>query len=827
MIYGGGVAILIKNNIQHQLLAPQNTLLVENIGVRVKSGNDFIDILSCYYPGGSVSRDPTRKQTFIADLRKLTSSNNNYILGGDFNCRHGYWGCLRSNCWGNILHDKLQLNETQIKFPPDYTYIPADHSKQPSTLDFFLTNVSQNMSAVKVINDLSSDHLPIMSDINIRYDTVDNLCYAFNKANWPRFAKFINRSLPTPNDFDTITNINQIDNMINVFSDAVKMGINESVPKRSVAPMTKPLPNNIKIMIQLRNVFRRNWKRYRDDSDHRAMRRLNKNITKEINIFRNKSWNDMLSTLDKSSSPFWNVSKILRKKSGNIPTLKQNNVLAYTQQEKAEMLAQSFYLNHSISASLSDADTIAEVDNVANHVRFTNTNPHNNYLINCDKVAVIIRNLKNKKTPGLDGVNNKCLKNLPKKGIKYLTNIFNACLKLNYFPCAWKIAKTIPILKPSKPSDSPLSYRPISLLSSISKILEKIIKEKLNNFIIANSILPSQQFGFRNEHNTSQPLLKIRNLVKNNFTIGKSTGMVLLDIKAAFDSVWHNGLIFKMKQFNFPIELIKIIQNFLQNRSFNVYLGKIYSQQINISSGCPQGSCLSPVLYNVFTADIPTFSNCVTSIFADDTSILSSDIYSADIITNLQLALTGLNKYFNKWKILINPEKTQAIYFTRRRRNCYTPQTSLRFISHDIPWGNKVKYLGVMLDTKLNFNNHIPYIIDKINKITRMMYPIINRKSELNIENKKIIIKSIFHPIIFYCAPVWSTSAKCHLCKIQVAQNKLLKMIFKLPWHYSTRRLHILAGFELVHDKIERLTLNFSRRCLSSQYQHINELISS
>ena len=284
------------------------------------------------------------------------------------------------------------------------------------------------------------------------------------------------------------------------------------------------------------------------------------------------------------------------------------------------------------------------------------------------------------------------------------------------------------------------------MLSSISKILEKIIKEKINDFIDANNTLPSQQFGFRKEHNTTQPLLKIRKLVKNNFQTGKSTGMVLLDIKAAFDSVLHNGLVFKLKKFNFPTEIIKIVQSFLNNRTFNVYLGTTRSQKTDIIAGCPQGSCLSPVLYNIFTSDIPVFSNCITSIFADDTSILCSDVLSSNIVVNLQSALIVLNNYLKKWKILVNPEKTQAIYFTRKRKECFIPQCPLQFMNHEIPWEKNVKYLGVMLDTKLCFNDHIPYLIDKINKITRMKYPIINTKSEMNITNKKKFYQIHFLP---------------------------------------------------------------------------------
>lgn len=274
------------------------------------------------------------------------------------------------------------------------------------------------------------------------------------------------------------------------------------------------------------------------------------------------------------------------------------------------------------------------------------------------------------------------------------------------------------------------------------------------------------------------------------------------------------------------METVKIIQSFLCERTFCVYLGNSHSQQKNIPTGCPQGSCLSPILYNIFTADIPAINNCTISVFADDTSILSSDLYFNNISNSLQNGLSILIEYFCKWNISVNPEKTQAVYFTRKRKTCFLPQTPLVFSNHQIAWETNAKYLGVVLDKKLNFGEHISHIVNKVNKITRIMYPLINRNSELNTENKKLVIKAIFLPIFYYCAPIWSSSANCHLYKLQVAQNKLLKMILNLPWHYSTQRLHALSGFELVKDKIQKITTNFQARCLSSRYKHINDLIS-
>lgn len=117
---GGGVAILIKKNIAHQLLPAPNTSLIESIGIKIFCENDSINIYSCYFPGGNTSC--LRKQLFSSDLRKLTSSNNKFILGGDFNCRHSYWGCYRRNTWGNLLYEKL--NTLQILFSSDNSYIP-------------------------------------------------------------------------------------------------------------------------------------------------------------------------------------------------------------------------------------------------------------------------------------------------------------------------------------------------------------------------------------------------------------------------------------------------------------------------------------------------------------------------------------------------------------------------------------------------------------------------------------------------------------------------------------------------------------------------------
>lgn len=169
----------------------------------------------------------------------------------------------------------------------------------------------------------------------------------------------------------------------------------------------------------------------------------------------NKCWNNLLGRLDKGSSPFWNLSKVLRKKSNKIPILKQNGCRFTTNQEKCDLLAQSFSSNHSISSTIEDLQITSEVRSCLERFDSVSINTMSQVSTDTSKISFIIKNLKSKKAPGIDGINNRCLKALPMKGIKYLTVFINSCLKFGYFPQDFKASKVIPIKKPNKPNDCP------------------------------------------------------------------------------------------------------------------------------------------------------------------------------------------------------------------------------------------------------------------------------------------------------------------------------------------------------------------------------------
>ena len=219
---------------------------------------------------------------------------------------------------------------------------------------------------------------------------------------------------------------------------------------------------------------------------------------------RNLNWNNKLSQLEPSNQSLWQVNKLLKNKNRFIPPLKlDDGAIALSNDEKANVIADQFVKNHQNPLANNNSLFENEVINVVDN--FLNTSINQNEIVypDIEKIHECVKKLKNSKSPGIDKIHNKLLKNLPERGIKYIHFIICLCLKLSYFPDKWKLAKVVAIHKPGKDPTKPISYRPISLLSSISKLLEKVYLLQINRHLDENNILPDEQYGFRSFRSTT------------------------------------------------------------------------------------------------------------------------------------------------------------------------------------------------------------------------------------------------------------------------------------------------------------------------------------
>lgn len=200
------------------------------------------------------------------------------------------------------------------------------------------------------------------------------------------------------------------------------------------------------------------------------------------------------------------------------------------------------------------------------------------------------------------------MKNLPPKAIRQSTIIVNAIIRIQYFPKAWKLAQIIMIPKPGKDPHETKSYRPISLLPVFSKILEKIIYDRIKPIIEKNHLIPDHQFGFRNKHSTIEQTQRLVNEILQALETKQYCTALFMDIEKAFDKINHTSLLQSIRK-QFPGQIYQLIKSYLSSRSFIVKIKNIHSEAKEIKAGVPQGSVLGPILYTLYTANIPRLTN--------------------------------------------------------------------------------------------------------------------------------------------------------------------------------------------------------------------------
>ncbi|CAH2108181.1 unnamed protein product [Euphydryas editha] len=258
------------------------------------------------------------------------------------------------------------------------------------------------------------------------------------------------------------------------------------------------------------------------------------------------------------------------------------------------------------------------------------------------------------------------------------------------------------ILKPGKAPEETSSYRPISLLPVFSKVMEILFLKRLNTVIAENKIIPEHHFGFRKNNDTIEQVHRLVEEIHKAFESRKYYGAAFLAISQAFDRVWHIGLMYKIKN-QLPINYYILLKSYLADRFFCVRQGEEITKLHRAHAGVPQGSVLGPILYLVFTADLPTTDGVVIGTFTDDTTALSTHDEPAQASNMLQRSLNSITEWLATWRIKANEPKSVQVTFTTRGDTC--PPVKLNGVQ--IPQANEARYLGLYLDRRLTWRKHV------------------------------------------------------------------------------------------------------------------------
>ena len=406
-----------------------------------------------------------------------------------------------------------------------------------------------------------------------------------------------------------------------------------------------------------------------------------------------------------------------------------------------------------------------------------------------------IKSLRDNKSSGFDNISNKVIKYVANLISKPLCHIFNMSFQNGIFPDLLKIAKVIPILKKDDPHTFK-NYRPISLLPCFSKLLERLIYNRLIHFLTKHNVIFNRQYGFRKGFSTDLALIDIYDKLTYALQNNESTVGIFLDLSKAFDTINHEILLTKLSIYGIRGLPLKLLTNYLSNRQQFTSFNCVDSKMSRVICGIPQGSILGPLLFLLYVNDLPRSSKILKFIlFADDSNIYFSHNNTTTLFNIINTELMKVSNWFKLNKLSLNIEKTNYIIFGRKRK---LPE-NFRILIDNIEISNVdvTKFLGVTIDSNLTWKSHL----NRVSNVIARNIGVINKlKSVFPFHILFTLYNTLVLPYLTYCNITWAITVDkfTNLCPWTSFDSTHIDKLFKL----QKRALRICAGTSfLSHTK--------------------------
>ena len=426
-------------------------------------------------------------------------------------------------------------------------------------------------------------------------------------------------------------------------------------------------------------------------------------------------------------------------------------------------------------------------------------------------VFSLLNKLDPTKSTGPDNLSPALLKFLAPYIYKTVAKIYQYSITTSTVPSDWRQANVIPVHKKNSKSD-PLNYRPISLTSILCKNLEHIIAHNIHAYLDKHHILYEHQHGFRNKHGCDTQLLNTITDFVNSYDSLSTLDLIILDFSKAFDVVSHPKLLFKIAQLGIHPNTRNWIKSWLENRSHRVTVNGVTSSSKLVTSGVPQGSVLGPLLFLIYINDMPdSFYHSTLKLFADD-SLLYHNIENHSDQSNLQTDLNNLILWSQKWQMHFNASKCETMRITRSTSNITCPSYCINNTQLDSV--DSVKYLGVNIDHKLNFKNHIIKICKKANDTLHMLKRSLKRAQTLT---RITAYKSLCRPILEYATIVWSPHTDKLIKLIEAINRKAFRWCYKIPKYDRISATMSLENWQTLKFRRESADIRMYSRIMSGK----------
>lgn len=746
---------------------------------------------------------------------ETVKSYNNIIIAGDININ---------------LNPAQNEQSTDSNNRINYLNMLATHSilsghklptRETSCLDHIMVklNESKFSANIAIINTAITDHETVLLSIsNIKNPKIcrKTIVYIdYNKAYNDMNHKNL-ESLLICNDPNSVTN-----QLLTALTEILENSkIRSQIPRkqRTIKPWITPgilrcIRNRNKMQIQARSdphneILKITYKRYRNYCN---------NLIKKL---KRKYERELLESTAKNSKDLWktikNVTNLQNKKSycNELITIKP------TPLDSVNSINSSFAsVGKNLANEIKINNTLPPTGNVRVH-KCPSVNSHCSsfVLLETDpqEVSNIIMDLKSVSAPGWDNIPTKFIKMCNAILSPIISHLANLCFKQGIFPTSLKKSVVTPVHKGGDKDDIN-NYRPISVLPAVSKVIEKLINNRLINYLNKFNIISNSQYGFRHGLSTEDAVLDLTSLIADQLDQRKKCLTVFLDLKKAFDSVSLPTLVHKLEIIGIRGIPLNLFTDYLYNRKQCVKIENYVSSELDISFGVPQGSVLGPTLFLIYVNDLANIGIEGGKVYsyADDTAIVFSGPSWSAVHTITEAGLVKISDWLKKNLLTLNINKTNYICFAIKNRLQPSNEFSLKLhecnkldnLNCDCKKLARVfstKYLGVMLDSRLSWHVQIEYVNEKIRKLIWIF------KTLRHITSRKLlnqIYVSLVQSVLGYCIPIWGGATRTKFLEVERGQRLLLKVMYFKRRRFPTTDLYKLSDVLTVRQLYILLTV--------------------
>ena len=781
--------IAVKSCLFTSLISSPSDL--EVVCIKIDIGSDTLVICCVYVPPDS---SLSYVSSLVKFLSEITSSFSCCIILGDFNFPDIDWSVLmgtshQSNCFCNFVFD---CNLTQ--HVPDPTHVKGN------LLDLVLTSPSVSINSLTVhpssVIDFS-DHFAVSFSVccNVSSGALSSPGYVFDFCN-ADYESITNHLLDS--DFSIVFDSSNIEFVWlcikSLIYNAMLLYVPKILVKRHQGPkwFNSDIRHHLKCLRSTKRKFTRHPTEHRESKIHQMESLLQLKLSQAKSKYENK----LIESQSSNPSAIYSYIRSISHENDLPSTLYLDHTSAVCDADKATLFNQFFF--SVFTRSLFQLPPLTITSSSLCEICFSELD-----------VFRVLQSLDVSKAMGCDGISPRLLKHSALALYQPFYHLFQLSLSQSYLPFEWRTHLIKPTFK-SGDRNSVRNYRPISLLSVVSKVLEKLVYNSIVDY--TSTSISSCQFGFLRGRSTLQQLLIFFNILHNS---SSQIDVVYLDFRKAFDSVAHNELLLKLWNFGINGKLWSWMKAYLTDRLQYVSVGHSTSSTLPVLSGVPQGSILGPLLFLIFVNDMPDtawFSKIL--LFADDAKCIMP-ISSPLDSTYLQSDLLRLSQWCTTWNLYLNENKCSIVHFKARPSSTFNYHLNYQQITSS----DKEKDLGLVVSADLNWQSHYQLISSKAYKILGLLRRVFS--NSILLSAKLSLYISLVRSQLLYCSPVWHPYLLKDIRALELVQRRATKFIVNNNDMDYRNRFLSLKLLPLMME-YEIADIMFLVKCLKSSSDHFN-----